>query len=328
MDVFKTKIAGINCFLELGSFSQNDIENRLIQPQRFLNPNQSIEFLAKTLIGTPSIYESSLKNLPHDFMRIRFSSFDCVTFIYTILALCGTSNFAEFVEKLYMIRYVTNQDKFVDNNEVNGNFLHFVCDSILVNAINRNFLKNITQDIIGKEHLNEAAIFLKGFHRNGKYDQERIFIKPEYGERLTRELFINSSSIDKINYNAINSGDILLFTRGNLLPNGDPATVLIGHLGILIKENNKLYMIHATRNGFWKPQATKENPLKISTGYYYLQDPRMEQIGVGYPAKYISEINPTEIGEEKIFYYSPDEKLELKDYAVNYFQGVAIFRPN
>lgn len=323
----KSKISGIDCLLELNGLTKEFIEDHLIKPQIKYSANQSIEFLAKSFIGTPSFYESSLKNLPKDSMRVRFCSFDCVTFIYTLLALCNINTFSEFADKLYTIRYVTNKNKLVDNHEITGNFFHFVCDSLLINAVRRQYIKNITHHVIDKEHLTKICVFLKAFRRDKKFDSDSILIKPEFGERFVTEEFIKSDQIDKIKLDQVNSGDLILFTRGEHLLNGTKPNVLIGHLAIVMKEKNKLYLIHVTRNSYWKPDATLENPQKMSTGIYYENDPRKEQIGVGYATQPMDIKDPLLMGDEKIFFYSPEEKYELRNYAMAYFAGISVWRP-
>lgn len=324
----RSKISGINCLLELGNFTKESIEANLIKPQAKFSPNESIEFLAKSLIGTASIYESSLENLPNDFMRVRFSSFDCITFIYTLLAICGANTFAEFIEKLYTIRYVANKDKWINNHAIIGNFFHYVCDSLLINAAKRNYIKNITTELVETRYLTDISVFLKAFRRDKKFDPNTLYIKPEYGERIVNENFILSENIEKIDHNKIKSGDLVLFSRGEHLQDGTQSYFLIGHLGLVIKENDQLFLLHVTRNCYWKPNATTDNPQKVATGIYYLDDPRHEQIGVGYATKPIDSIEPLTLNNvEKIFFYSPEERYALKDYSLAYFRGISIWRP-
>lgn len=325
-DGVSEKISGISCWLELGGKTKKMIEDEFIEPQKNLNKNDIFAFLARKFIGTQCFYETSLDAIPNDQMRVRITSFDCVTFIYFVLALSGVKTFSEFVEKLYKIRYIANDEKLINNDPMNGNFYDFVCESLILNSSNRNYLKNITANTVDETILKKFSVKLQGFHRKSQYDQQNTYITPKYGERDFSDYFIPSEEVYKINYDAVLSGDIVLFTRGGHFSNGEKTTCLIYHLAIIIKENGKLCLLHATRNYYLKPEATKGNPHKISTGYYYLDDPKNEQIGVGFSVRPAGDEHTITVNSEKIYCYLPDERFELKDYAMAYFKGVSIWR--
>src|SRR5215470_14805286 len=81
------RIKEIEAQLELGpQWTISRVQNLLKTAPD--HPNARIEFIAHQFIGTPFIFESNLPIPPKGRIRVRLESFDCITFIYTILALC------------------------------------------------------------------------------------------------------------------------------------------------------------------------------------------------------------------------------------------------
>src|ERR1044072_5631791 len=53
------------------------------------------------LLNTPFECETKLAPLDDNLVRVRFTSFDCITFVYTVVALANAKDFEDFLARLY-----------------------------------------------------------------------------------------------------------------------------------------------------------------------------------------------------------------------------------
>ncbi len=66
-----------------------------------------LSFIARYFLSQRTPYEcdEDLPSLPDYVLRVRLSSFDCASFVYSVVALCGAGTFEDFVHNLRCIRY-------------------------------------------------------------------------------------------------------------------------------------------------------------------------------------------------------------------------------
>ncbi|HVV69167.1 MAG TPA: N-acetylmuramoyl-L-alanine amidase-like domain-containing protein [Patescibacteria group bacterium] len=311
----KVDINGITCKLELGKWTIDSLENDLIIAQwKFKLPFERIKFLAEQLISTPFYFESELPILPKQWLRVRFESFDCVTFLYTVIALSSSISFSDFCQKLCKVRYKFSEDFFLDNDPKSGNIFDFVEESILYNCIKRNYLDDITQHLISQNKLIEIKVKIKPVTRPAAHDSKTLIITPKYLQAYeARWDFIPTSSLSEIDIKYLNSGDIILLSKGEKDSQGQPAISLISHLAIVIKENNELFFIHSSKNYIVDLNIQKNDPIH-------------QQIGVNYGLKFAGDHYTQKVGNKTYYGYLKEQKQSLITYAENNFKGACFLR--
>ncbi len=225
------KVNGINCQLELGKWSINKINDILNTAQLYsFSPSQKITFIIQHFMGTPFIFDARLPITKKGIIRIRLKSFDCLTFVHNMLALSKANRFEEFVKNLYEIEFAWTEMDIINNDPDKGNRLLFACESILINAINKKYVRDITDELVKPGKLDTVEINIKRFQRPKKLDPKELYMSPKYGSGIKKEKFITINNIDKINKDLVRTGDIILLTKRDISNNGIKQDVLISHL--------------------------------------------------------------------------------------------------
>lgn len=320
------EIDGIKCQLELGKWSVDSI-NLLLDSAwgKYAFPSRErLMYITQQFLCTPFCFESNLPILEDGVLRVRLEDFDCITFIYYMLALCNSYNFIEFAHNLYRIRYLSTEKKLICNNPDIGNIFDFPCDSILKNATEMRLLYDITTDLIDSKYLETMSVELKRFKRPKAFDKDELFVTPKFGERTVTDSFITSSHFDKVDFTQLSSGDIVVFSRGPINKDGSKASLLIGHFAFVCKENDNVHFIHVTRN--YRRRITSQENDRYSTGVFYDDDQKCEQLGVCYGGVFAGDefTLTADIG----YYHCFDQNIKrtLSDYFLNNFWGMKIFR--
>ena len=322
--------ADIQLQLELGAFNVDAINRLLGRAQaEFSDPNARLAFLMDQFKRTPFEYESQMKIPPADTLRVRLQSFGCTGFAIYMLALTSAGTFEEFVHALRKIRYLQSETRGLDSDPINGNILDFTEDVFLESALKQGYVRDVTAEVAGAA---PRAVFRSRNvprRRNAEEDPARHLILPKVnaGKVLTMQL-ISREAFTRMDRSRIKTGDILLFSR--IVPDAAPSEELMfGHAAVALNRGGEIYMVHATRDYLWRPEA-KAGDKPQAAGVYYLNDPRREQLGVTVATQWVRDPRGRHIRiDGKSYYgYSPEQPRPVFDYLVGaHIQGLAVLRP-
>lgn len=311
--------------LELGSWELRALNVRIERMRReYGTVVERAAAWAKLLRGTPFEYESRLPSLLHlDAMRVRFASFDCITFCYTVIALSGARDFDEFVRRMYALRYVAKPNFAVSNAIETGNFIDFACEAFLFNA-GRHFLCDMTAAIAQRSQRIEVNMQLRAFARAPDKDADQNNIYPRYPKRRLRTSIIASECAHSPAIsNAILAGDLILFTKGSTGIDGRVRDFFVCHAGIAYRRGRMLGMTHSTP-GYYRSAKGSSRRLP-----YVRLDRTTDAMlpGVAVSGCYLGDNQIIECDGMRYFGYDLDRARSLAEYAKQNFLGFKILRP-
>lgn len=197
----------------------------------------------------------------------RFDTFDCTTYVETIMALALARDINEFEEHLDKIRYENGEIDYLKRN-------HFTDLQWIPFNIENGHMTEINTTVTNQIKVAEALINFPNWIRSIKIAEIKMpnSTQEEKQERLEElhALAPNyTSSIARVNYleinmlvkkpqllNKIPTGSIVNFVR----PNWDLTDLIgthqnISHQGFIFKRNNVVYLRHASTTG-----KVKEEP--------------------------------------------------------------------
>ena len=221
----------INNLLEAGLNSNISYSNELMV--HYAKQLLDIPYIAHTLEGDTEM------------LTINIDELDCTTYVETVYALARTtlsqrSTWRDFANNLESVRY--------RNGEMTdyASRLHYISDWIMNNSARGN-IKEITTEFGGCKYIIKTIDFMSK-HReyypamadSTIYEKIRNY---EIGYRSHRFPYIKKELLYTKNIiNEFESGDIIaMVTKTEGLD--------ISHLGLVLKENNKLYFINASMGG-------------------------------------------------------------------------------
>lgn len=316
--------------LELGALNIEQLTALLARAQaEFPDANERLAFLLERFKRTPFAYESQLPIPPPGTLRVRLQTFGCTGLAIYMLALTSAGSFEEFVHSLRKIRYAQSETRGLSSEPVGGNILDFTEDIFLENALKQGYVADVTAEVAGAAPRTQFRSRLTPHRRNPEEDPGRHVIVPKLqrGPVLTLQL-LSRATFTQMDRSRIKTGDILLFSR--VVPGPVPSDELMfGHAAIAINRGGEIYMVHATRDYVFRPQAKPGEP-SIAAGIYYLSDPRREQLGVAAATSWVADPRGRHIRiDGKSYYgYSPDRLRPVYDYLVGaHIQGVMVLRP-
>lgn len=317
---------GINCQLELGNWSISKINHILNNAQRYsFDPSQKIMFIIQHFMGTPFIFDAQLPIAKKGILKVRLESFDSLTFVHNMLSLSHASSFEEFIKNLYEIEFAWTEKNVIDNDPDKGNRLSLACESILINAINKKYLRDITNELIASDKLDTVEINIKRYQRPKKFDQKELFVSPKYGSGIKREQFITINNIGRINKDLVKTGDIVLLTKGEISNRGVKQDVLVNHLVFAYKQDNEIYFIHASKDFMLKSSGTS-NISDFYSRVYYDPKHQREQLGVSFGGKYLGEELNIHMNGIDYWAYDPFVKESLINYVEQNYWGAKFLR--
>lgn len=321
------KISGINCLLELGLWDRDKVD-KLLQTLRksYIDINDRVMFLVSNFTGTPFEFESNLPVPPKNVLRVRLSSFDCITFVYTMIALSDAINFDDFVHRLLQLRYKDPVLNNIDSDPDTGNIFDFAYESLCINAQKKNFLRDITHCLLPNENLEKVSVELKRFKRPATLDFVQMHVTPRYGERVVSDIFIPKKYLNEINKDQLKSGDIILITKGQFNDNGEKIPVLITHLAVCCKEDDQIYFYHATKHFNWRSNAARDSET-LYTGIFYDDEKKKEQIGVGLAGTFAGTELTTAYNGNTYFGFNQNQKRTIQNYLEINGIGIKVLRP-
>ena len=205
--------------------------------------NELMVYYAKQLLDIPYIAHTLEGDT--EMLTINIDELDCTTYVETVYALARTtlsqrSTWRDFANNLESVRY--------RNGEMTdyASRLHYISDWIMNNSARGN-IKEITTEFGGCKYIIKTIDFMSK-HReyypamadSTIYEKIRNY---EIGYRSHRFPYIKKELLyTKHVINGFESGDIIaMVTKTEGLD--------ISHLGLVLKENNKLYFINASMGG-------------------------------------------------------------------------------
>ena len=205
--------------------------------------NELMVYYAKQLLDIPYIAHTLEGDT--EMLTINIDELDCTTYVETVYALARTTlsqrtTWRDFANNLESVRY--------RNGEMTdyASRLHYISDWIMNNSARGN-IKEITTEFGGCKYIIKTIDFMSK-HReyypamadSTIYEKIRNY---EIGYRSHRFPYIKKELLYTKNViNEFESGDIIaMVTKTEGLD--------ISHLGLVLKENNKLYFINASMGG-------------------------------------------------------------------------------
>lgn len=226
-----------------------------------------LDMISKTFLGLPYGKSGPLGEGPQGKYDqdplYRFDTFDCTTYVETIMALAMSHSIDTFEDNLNKIRYENGEIDFLKRN-------HFTDLQWIPFNIQNGFMTDITYEYALPQNVKmaEALINFPGWLKSLKESDLVVPMaseeeKHDLIEELHAEAAHYTSTVAKVPYitiasilknpsvlNKIPSGTIVNFVR----PNWDLTDVAgthqnISHQGFLFKIRNTLYLRHASTGG-------------------------------------------------------------------------------
>lgn len=315
--------------LELGRFTVGSINALLAEAhKRFPDPGARLYFIAEHFVDTPFLFESRLPLPEPGTLRVRLESFGCTGFALTMLALTHAHDFEELAHNLRLIRYWGTGT--INSDPEHGNILDFAYDIFIDSAAGAHGMAlDVTAQVAEPWALDWFSSRVTRRQRTAEYDPERRWINPRlHANQAVSAQFITRDGLQKMDRSTIHSGDILLFSRVDpSKPLGEEP--LIGHCAIALNLSGEVFLLHATRDYYWRPDA-KADSAPLGTGIAVADDPRREQIGVGWATAPVDDASGKKIkvGTIPHYGYYPGRLRPLKDYIkATRIRGIMILRP-
>lgn len=199
----------------------------------------------------------------------RFDTFDCTTFVETIVSLALTHNVDDFESHMNKIRYENGEVGYLTRN-------HFPSLQWIPNNVSNGVLKEINDAIIPRrqQKLAQAWVNVGGWLSKHKIDQIVVpAARLEEKEILLQELKdlapLYPPKLATLNYIEIQKlvsrpsllkriphGSIVNFVRPNWdLTEGGGTHMNVSHQGFLFRKGNVLYLRHASTTGLVKEEV-------------------------------------------------------------------------
>lgn len=305
---------GLQCHLMLGQLTIAQINATLTAKNRHDNIPEQFKCVIQLFFGGKFQFESSLKILPPGIVRINYVTFDCITFIYHTLALLRSNNFDDYVAQYVKLRYSLHEAPHggvdINNDPEHGNIFDYVCESLLINALQNNTLTDINPQIISPSVLMTLHARLRQVPRSYLIDKEQHIISPKLGQstEISYE-FIPSNKLNDIDKLKLRTGDIAILTKGHPEHQLD---LLVNHVVFVYVEDKQYRFIHAGKNYIVDP--------------YVEQDPLKQQLGISFGLKYAGDEYTRYIDGVYYYGYHRDQHDELFRYITSNFTGVAFLR--
>ncbi len=196
----------------------------------------------------------------------RFDTFDCTTFVETVVSLALSKNVDEFEDNMNRIRYEKGEIDYLTRN-------HFPSLQWIPNNIENGMLKEINDQILSlpEQRLAEAVIDLPNWLKHIKIEEIQVPLATlEEKQNLLQELHdlsVNYSPVvARLNYLPISTllvkpevlkliphGTVVNFVRPNWDLTATVGTHMnVSHQGIIFQRRNGTYLRHASVSGIKK----------------------------------------------------------------------------
>ncbi|NRA46124.1 MAG: DUF1460 domain-containing protein [Oligoflexales bacterium] len=208
-------------------------------------------FFSERFLGLPylesALGEGGVEDYDDDPLY-RFDSFDCTTYVETIIAMSLASDFSDFKKKINLIRYKNGEISFTKRN-------HFMTSDWIPNNSKAGIIEDITKSI-GRSKKAQAIIRKHSWYNKLHQSQLATFLA--LGIRLHPEkssipyislnnIFPKNRPINHALINKIPNGAIINVVRPNWNLRKSIGTNLnVSHQGIAIWKQGVLYFRHAS----------------------------------------------------------------------------------
>lgn len=290
-------IAGLITSIKAFTAQNNEqIASTLITATQKLPINQRIEQISFALLNKPYQIDPLGEGPGGQYDQqplYRFDTFDCETYVNTVLALAQAKNLNEFHMDIRRIAYINGEVSF-------KNRCHFPDADWVPNNIKNNFVREITTEVAGAQNTKINTIFIDKKNWYKKMGSDRIKIPGLTSQQISKKLTqLHAESItakniqSSITYIPLNklvdqngiateilqkipTSSIVFFVSKNpSIAQQIGTEVNISHMGFIIWHDNKPYLRAASS---LKGQ-TIDLPL-IDYLKYYLSDPTMKGIAL------------------------------------------------
>ncbi len=246
---------------------REDAEKFLEKLNKISNPIERLNAASTFFVGLPYGQGGPLGEGPEGrYDRdplYRFDTFDCTTFVETIVSLARAFNVDEFEKEMDEIRYENGHVDYLSRN-------HFTDLAWIPNNVQNGILKEINNLVlpVKEQKVAEALINLPAWLKSLKItDIQAPLISVEERQSLLEELHAEAANyspvVAKLNYIAISTilakpsllakiphGAIVNFVRPNWdLTEAAGTHQNISHQGFLFKKGKTLHLRHASTSG-------------------------------------------------------------------------------
>ena len=245
------------------------------QNMHVLASKHSIDQITEQLLGTPYLNNP----LPDKENLLQTKSFDCMTFVNTVLAL--STSLPQFAnDQLLRLRYHSRPPSLEGRN-------HFVSVDWLPWLHKHRFIKNTTEKIATQWHIPTHT-------REGLIDRQSWFQKQhQYTTHIPKQhTIINYIDKDILvtqspeNLAQIPSGTIIIFI---IAPSKQTqqklgTDLLVSHMGFVIQSHQKTWLVHASSQAKKVTKTSlydylkKRHPQKIWLGVHFEQKTEQHMI--------------------------------------------------
>lgn len=213
----------------------------------------TLDEISSRFIGTPYLIDSLGEGSESSFDTdplIRFDKFDCQTFVETVLAIKLSKTDDSIKENMIKIRYKNNVISFENRN-------HFIEYDWIKNNESKGILTDITTETFDSKLIQQfsATLSYKTFIESKKYKLNLNKFRPLVVAKLE-----TISIYDAVLHNQLEkipNESILLITRKNYFNKKFKTKLIVTHMGLVIKKDNRLIFRHADRR-----KGVKDNLLK------------------------------------------------------------------
>lgn len=308
------------CALELGTWSPEAVDRLLRDAHRqSADPGARLAWIARRLQGTPFEFESKLPIPGRGQMRFRIADLDCATFVYAVLAMADARGVVDASRRLRAIRYL--HDRIIDSDPEHGTIFDFTYEALIVNAVARGLVRDVTEEIGGPDGTEEITGELAPLARDAGFDPERRRATAKLDDRTVRARCLRADRLDRLDTPWLRHGDLVLLRKDS----AKAPPILVHHMVVAWVDRGPARFLHATRSFAWRPDAGPEAPAE-HTGRFY-GDRRREQLGVAFGARHAGdEVAFTQDGLP-FHGYLQDQPRALADYARTNFAGAFVLRP-
>ena len=315
------RIGGIPCQLDMGIWTRSSIDE-LFRSAEGLSGAKRVHHFATAFLRTPFQFESRRPLPLPGRLPIRLGAFDCITYVYTVLAMATARDFEDVARTLYSIRYADTGTGQIDSHPETGNIFDFAEESILVNAVERGLLRDVTESVAAGCYVEVVRRELVPIQRAHALDPMELWATPKLGSRPIEGRFISSEDLAKLDLaTVLQSGDLVLLSRA--VPN---TSHVIDHVGFAEVDGTASYLLQATRH-FACHASSMIGLSGTFTNVFYDAEHRFEQIGVGVTGPFAGDHLTFERDGLPFFGYIAGARRTLVDYVNSNFKLVSILRP-
>jgi Protein of unknown function (DUF1460) len=269
---------------------------------------------ASVFTGTPFRYECRGLKLGQNQVLARLASFDCITYVYNVVALAAAQSFSEFVLALASLRYRDFPATHPSNRRIAGSFFDYACEAFLVNAPQYVALRDVTADVALNGASMECTIELSPLRRDWFNDPERSIVYPRFPRRKLRTCYLDTKRKRFIRPGTMRDGDIVLFTN---VPSDASARTLVKHAGIAMHVDGIPSMMHASRHYLCGNVGAARAGGPVEEGWHP---------GVHHLCEFLGEHSLREVGGVKYYGYDAKKVRSLELYANQNFSGMKVLR--